>query len=194
MKWSYDYKNRLPSNHFAFCDAQGICRLPIFDIRGKLDPTHLRNAISRLPLTQLPDERVRGRIKKALEGLLKRLNEGERITADEWTPITTTKLFANGGGMFEKYEQKIDAKTKKTFDSALNSFGAKPYSLSFAFKNGRSALLTAMPPDDFGPVGYVDARLLDRGGRTVSTDERIHTIVGDYHFTDGQTKIELKIK
>ena len=153
----------------------------------------MRNAISRLPLTKLPDERVRGRIRKALESLLDRLNDGESVTADEWTPITTTKLFANGGVML-KYEQKIDEKTKRAFDTALNSWGAKPYALSFSFENGRSALLTAMPPDDFGPVGFVDARLLNKGGRTVSTDERIHTIIGEYHFTDGNTEIELKIK
>lgn len=95
MSWSYDYKNRLPMNHFAFCDGQGICRFPIFDIDGHLDPTHLRNALSRLPITELPDERCRIRIRKALEKLLIRMNAGEHITADEWTPITTKSLFAN---------------------------------------------------------------------------------------------------
>jgi hypothetical protein len=195
MKWSYDYKNRLPMNHFAFCDGQGICRFPIFDIKGNLDPIHLRNALSRLPITELPDEKARVRIKKELEKLLIRMNAGERITAKEWTPITTTKLFANGrSGGDMKYEQKISKSVRGDFSKVLHTIGAKPVTIDFNLPNGRKISLTAVPPTELSPVGYIDGRLKDKGGRTVSHYERINDVCGDYQFVDGETKIALSVK
>lgn len=194
MKWSYDYKNRLPANHFAYCDAQGICRFPIFDIKGNLDPIHLRNALSRLPITELPDERLRGKIKRELQILLNRMNSGEKIKASEWRPITSAKMFGNPMKEY-KYVQKISKIDRSNFNHCLH-YGTKPCTLKFNLEEGRAVFLTAMPPQPRKgrTVGYIAGSLCDRGGRVVSHYERINELCGEYHFTDGDTRITLEIR
>jgi hypothetical protein len=83
-KWTRAYVDRLPDSSFAYIepggrkDAEGMTEprskrhLPYKDADGTPDPTHVRNALARLPLVQAEglDEEKRKQIHARLEGVL----------------------------------------------------------------------------------------------------------------------------
>lgn len=87
MEWTYKYRNSLPYNHFAVCDSEGYCHLPIFNMEGELDLPHLRNALARLTNLQLPSDSLKQEIRAKLQSLLARAKAGELITVKQWAPV-----------------------------------------------------------------------------------------------------------
>ena len=93
-----------------------------------------------------------------------------------------------------KYEQKISKAVRSDFSKVLHTIGAKPVTIDFNLRDGRTISLTAVPPTETSPVGYIDGRLKDKGGRTVANYERINDVCGEYRFVDGENKIILSVK
>jgi hypothetical protein len=79
-KWTAKYINSLPDSAFLYIEAGGekdadgktvprsLRHFPVYDANGKLDLPHLKNALSRIPQSNLPDD-VKAKIKAKAETL-----------------------------------------------------------------------------------------------------------------------------
>lgn len=88
-KWSAAFRNRLPDSSFLYIspggkkDAEGkisprsLRHLPYRDASGKVDMPHLRNAIARIPQTDLPAS-VKTRLMRRARDILARENKVEK--------------------------------------------------------------------------------------------------------------------
>jgi len=86
QEWTREYINDLPDECFAFIepggekDEQGktvprsLRHLPYKNAQGNIDPEHLRNALARLPQTDLSEE-AKAKAKKKLCGAVREWNE-----------------------------------------------------------------------------------------------------------------------
>jgi hypothetical protein len=88
MEWTTEYINDLPDSSFAYIEPSGtkdgegkttprtLRHLPYKDKDGKVDLPHLRNALARLPQTNLPPE-ARAAAEKALTAAAKEHGVGD---------------------------------------------------------------------------------------------------------------------
>ena len=102
-EWTTEFVNDLPDSSFAVIEAGGkkdddgkttpraLRHLPYRDAQGKIDPPHLRNALSRLPQTKLSadmKERARKKLMAAARsagvgGKTEKMDHDHAMTVDE---------------------------------------------------------------------------------------------------------------
>lgn len=97
--WSTAMINDLPDSAFAFIEPGGkkddegkttprsLRHLPYKDASGKVDPTHVRNALARLPQTQIPAD-AKDAARKKLESAARSV--GIEVSDDEKTDNAVT--------------------------------------------------------------------------------------------------------
>jgi hypothetical protein len=79
-EWSSKYKNSLPDDSYAWIDPKtGEGKLPFKNKKGKLDASHIRNALSRLNQTDGPSAEQKNKIKTKLEKALASVNRESNI-------------------------------------------------------------------------------------------------------------------
>ncbi len=94
-RWTAAYKNRLPDSAFLLVEPGGhkerrggktytvpksLRKFPYKNVRGKVDLPHLRNAIARAPVADIPAAEAR-RIQRKARALLGRAHEGKVAVA-----------------------------------------------------------------------------------------------------------------
>jgi len=123
--WSTAYINNLPDSAFLYIESGGskddqgkttpreLRHFPVHDDTGKLDMPHLRNAMSRIPQSDLP-QAVKDRVMAKAQRLMDSANRSELPEAfeqrgtDLW-PDEDMELRATGDGLsFEGYALKWD--------------------------------------------------------------------------------------
>lgn len=108
VEWTVAYINDLPDNAFAYIkpggekDEEGktvprtLRYLPYKDKDGEVDLPHLRNALARLPQTELtPEERAKARrvlIEAAREAGVGEYSDLPGVTADEWAGVALSVM------------------------------------------------------------------------------------------------------
>jgi len=111
-QWTRAYINDLPDEAFAVIEPGGkkdeegkttprrLRHLPYRDKDGKIDIPHLRNALARLPQTDLPNE-LKEKARRVLEAAAKEAGIGEYAKADNETTLKD-RLWGFVKGLFGK--------------------------------------------------------------------------------------------
>ncbi|MFA7094848.1 MAG: hypothetical protein WC116_10140, partial [Thermovirgaceae bacterium] len=117
--WSTAYINDLPDSAFLYIapggekDEQGktvprsLRYFPVRDASGKVDIPHLRNALARIPQSDLPQD-VKERVRRKAEALAREYLTTYQEEEEEVIPLKITEIMeSEGDGSINRYRVQL---------------------------------------------------------------------------------------
>jgi len=143
--WSTAYKDALPDSAFLYVKGD-VRKFPYKDKDGKVDPAHIKNALSRIPQAKGLSQAEKDALIKKAQGIAKTagIDVGEAVTPSETTLEASTETPAAEGKANAEGAQKESATTEKVVELGIKLTEAeeKLASAESALAESRSRVAT----------------------------------------------------
>jgi len=145
--WETAYVNSLPDSCFAYIESGGqkdsegktvprsLRHFPYKDASGKVDPAHVRNALARIPQSNLPQaakDAALAKIRSAARGV------GVEVNMSEESPVEVTEVPPQEPEAYEPPDEPVEETVDAIVDQIMSS--VSKLDAKIRYKRGAPAL------------------------------------------------------